>query len=213
MHNESETTDESLRDDPDTSGRPKSTAKEREQRRLYMKSWRRKTSDPRTKQEAEWAANWSALSDSEREALTAKQEDCGMFAWLMGKVARCVIRKDFETIERYQPDTLNEVIESWIAEGNFLVGPYIPRQMAHLPELQDMFSDDPEFKLYGIRVHLSDMAYECFEENLRKYRRHKAGESTVPVNASYVQSTGLTLTEKQEAALVESEIRKSVLGR
>ena len=175
-----------------------------------MRSWRRKTSDPRTKQEAQWVANWSALSDAEREALVAKQEDAELFAWLMGKIARCINNKDFETIEHYEPETLNSVIQDWIAEGNVLVGPRVPRDLACLTELASMVAEDPEFQQYGIHVHLSDMSWEYFQENLKKYRRHKSGESTPPVNVSFVQQTGVTLTAKKEAEQLEKEIRRQV---
>jgi hypothetical protein len=219
MYNEIQNdTDESLLAEPDSidserAERSSSTAAQRKQRAAYMKSWRRKTNDPRVKQETAWAANWQALADAEREALTAKQEDRDLFVWMLGKIARATIQKDFQAVEHYQPDTLNEIIQDWIADGNFLVGPPIPREMAHLPEVQEMFADDPQFQQFGIHTHLSDMSYEYFQENLRKYRRHKSGESPMPTNISFVQKTGLSMTEKQEAALVESEIRKSVLGR
>jgi len=135
-----------------------------------------------------------------------------MLLWLMGKVARCVIRKDFEGAAHYQPDVLNDVIESWIAEGNVTVGPRIPKDLACLPELADMVAKDPDFQRYGIHVHLSDLSVEYFQKNLRRHRCYKSGELTGPANVSFVQETGLTMTQKAETLQAEREIRRAVLG-
>jgi len=161
---------EALLDDLDTSGRPKSTAKEREQRRVYMAKYRKVKNDPQAKIEKLWAANLAQLPEAERKRLLDAEEEAGFLDWLMAKVDRGVsfcgqgigqVDKDYPN-----PICVYEEVKAWIESGNTFVHSSFPRSLAGLLESDLQQLDDKEFVLYGIKTHISFSIWHHFLENL-----------------------------------------------
>jgi hypothetical protein len=165
-----ETTDEDLLDELDVDGRPKSTAKEREQRRIYMAKYRKGKNDPQAKIEKLWAANLAALSEPERKRLEDAQEEARFLDWLMAKVDRgvsfCGQGIGLVDVDYPNPICVYEEVKAWIESGNTFVHSSFPRSMAGLFEADLQNLDDKEFILYGIKIHISFSIWHHFLENL-----------------------------------------------
>jgi hypothetical protein len=263
MHNEPETTDESLLADLDAidserAERSKSTPAQKKARNNYMRLYRARLNDPQIRVESRWAANLGQLPESEQKRLADAQEEASFLDWLMAKVDRGVsfCGQGIGTVDKDYPNPVcvYEEIKAWIESGNTFVHSSFPRSMAGLFEDDLAKLDDKELVTYGVKVHITFSIWHHFLENLfvwlvrnretidaellaevadliepgirgfveefeididynnvgRAFLEYR-GRQSEPICG--VQTVGLTLTEKQETALVEKQIRESVLGK
>jgi hypothetical protein len=192
----------------------KSTPARRKQRALYMSRYRKLKNDPQIRLEQSWAANLSQLSEDERKRLLDAADEVSFLNHLMHLVDRgvsfCGRGVGTVHVDYPDPNEVSEEVKAWLNAGNTFVHSSFPRSMAGLFESDLQKLDDPEFIKYGLKTHITFSIWEHFLSNLSKFNRRQSGKSIAPANASHVQVEGLTQTAKQEAALLEKEIRKQV---